>query len=128
VPMVNGSGTVVRSSSLECRRLVSMDIHAFIDDDEGFIKWCHENPHGYLLNCYRTPDGLVGEPLTLHSAGIGGDLCPHFKNSKRAGGYEANLTTTTYCKVCASDRQKLENWARSRGESLNYCTNCINLP
>jgi hypothetical protein len=49
---------------------------------------------------------------TLHAATRDGKLCPHFRNSNRADGYENNLTNDTYCKVCSNDRNALEKCAR----------------
>jgi hypothetical protein len=63
----------------------------------------------------------------LHAATRDGKLCPHFRNSNRANGYENNLTTNAYCKVCSNDRKVLEKWARDYpGERVN-CSSCVGL-
>jgi hypothetical protein len=65
------------------------DILLFGQDDQEFVEWCHANHDGFVWNCVRDAAGIF--PFMLHAAIRNGDLCQHFRNSKRASGYEANL-------------------------------------
>ena len=88
------------------------DLRPFLDDDDGFIRWCYENPDGFFYNCYRKAEDI--EPYMLHSAVVGGKLCQHFRNKNRPSGFEQNLTTNSFCKVCSRHRHALENGRKVR--------------
>lgn len=109
------------------RKKLTSGVWLFLDDDEGFIRWCERNPDGFFLNCFRNKGGDSGRPYMLHGAMRDGKLCQHFRNSSRASGVEQNLTTTAYCKVCSVNRKALEKWAKKRG-GLLHCSSCIGLP
>ena len=106
---------------------LSKGVWCFVDDDDAFIQWCHDNPDGFFWNCGRYQADKVLQVYTLNSAIRNGNLCPHFRNSNRADGYENNLTTT-HCKVCGTNRRVLEKWARAHQGGFKHCSSCISLP
>jgi hypothetical protein len=106
---------------------LSKNLRLFLDNDDGFIQWCYDNPDGFFWNCFRK-HGNVVEAYMLHGAIIRGELCQHFRNGSRASGFVENLTTRSYCKVCSVDRKALETWAQGSPHSLLYCSDCIGLP
>jgi hypothetical protein len=103
------------------------ELTSFHSDDIGFIRWCKMNLDGFFLNCPQTSIGGPGRPYVLHSASVKGDLCPHFKNSKQGSGYEQNLTTNDYFKLCSTDRRALERWisVQAPAARLMLCSSCI---
>lgn len=110
------------------RNQLGRDVVFFLDDDGAFIQWCYDNPDGVFWNCFRKKEGAVVRPYMLHGATRKGKLCQHFRDSTRASGFTDNLTTTDYCKVCCTDRQAAEKWARKYSDTLLYCSSCIRLP
>lgn len=106
---------------------VPKGVSLFIDNDDGFIRWCESNPNGFFWNCYRTRAGDSVRPKTLHAANPGGKWCPHFRNRNRAERFEPNLTKGRNCKVCSVDRRALEDWAKN-ASGLRRCSDCISLP
>jgi hypothetical protein len=103
------------------------DILLFGQDDQEFVEWCHANHDGFVWNCVRDAAGIF--PFMLHAAIRNGDLCQHFRNSKRASGYEANLTTAGYCKVCSIRLSSLEQWAQAVRPDFIFgeCSSCLGL-
>src|SRR5579872_29253 len=102
------------------------DLRPFVDDDQGFIEWCHANPDGFVLNCFRRAREIM--PHMLHSAIRHGELCQHFRDRSCAGGMQPHLTDRAYCKVCSLNRKALERWAAEKIQNLKYCSSCANLP
>jgi hypothetical protein len=117
----------MRDEGLMMQKQIAEGLLLFLDDDNGFIEWCEEHPDGFFWNCLRNKDGHTVRPYMLHGAKKNGMLCQHFRNSNRASGIEANLTTNEYCKVCSIERETIERWATEWGE-LKYCSSCIGLP
>lgn len=111
-------------------REIAPEILLITDNDAEFTEWCHGNPNGFVWTCWRgaDPTGKVTAVWTLHSAITNADLCSHFKNKNRPGGYEANLTTKRCVKVCSTDRQRLEKWAEPYPGDHKMCSSCIGLP
>jgi len=107
------------------KKEIAPGVWLFVDDDEGFIRHCRDNSAGFVLNCGRTVAGEISSVLMFHRAVRDGDLCPHFKDKRTETGYAANLTTTGYCKLCSTNRQKLDEVARSFGGSVSECADCM---
>jgi hypothetical protein len=120
--------TGARCSALEHHRIGASqevkDIVTFVDDDNGFIEWCLTNGDGYALNCKRSKTGEVRRVDKLHRATKDGVLCRHFRNRNGPDGYEMNLTTTGYCKVCSTDLRSLERYANSLNPDWAECRSC----
>lgn len=104
------------------RKELTTGVWLFLNDDDGFIRWCDENPAGFFFNCFRNKSGDVVRPYILHAMRAGA-MCPHFRNSNRAAGVEPNLTKAS--KVCSSDRAALERWAKNLRSELRHCSSCI---
>lgn len=80
-------------------------------DDRGahvaFVKWLDENPDGFVINC-RTANDMM-----LH------------RSSCSAVIFDDPVSLTRKRKVCSSDREQLERWAKKHGgEPLRYCKMC----
>jgi hypothetical protein len=73
----------------------------FRNDDEGYLAWVVDHPHGYVVNTTR---GHSRSYLKLHRA-----KCRHVRVLQ--GGY-VTWTSGEYVKVCATSRAVLERWAR----------------
>lgn len=90
-----------------------MAIETFMDNDEGYLRWIRNNPHGYVLNGYRqlSPDYII-----IHSAS---------KNCVKKLQSGARYWTKDYIKVCSNNLAELEAWTRQRvhGEPKR-CGNC----
>ncbi len=78
------------------------------DASANFWAWWDRNPGGYFLNCR----GAKG-PM-LHRRG-----CRHFSKAE----YLHDIAKRK--KVCSSDQRELEERARSRGEELHKCRDCL---
>jgi hypothetical protein len=78
-----------------------------------------------VWNCVRNQAGIF--PFMLHAATRRGNLCPHFRNRNRASGYEHNLTTAGFCKVCSVERHTLEKWAHKVRSDFSFrmCSSCL---
>ena len=78
----------------------------FADDDVAYLDWVRTWPGGYVLNCDRSPSPNY---LMLHRA--------HCDHITEAGSLKTTWTTS-YIKVCSTDRNELKAWA-------NECTSNI---
>jgi hypothetical protein len=84
----------------------------FRDDDSGFSGWLDAHPGGYFINTERNPGPKY---LVLHHSS-----CPHF--SRNTGLH----WTKDYVKICADDRQGLEEWAAdATGGEVTLCGTCF---
>ena len=84
----------------------------FVNDDNGYLRWLRENPHGLVLNSHRVP---VSSYLKLHRAS-----CSSINTPDRT-----NWTTTGYIKTCSTDVTALVEWAREEvGGVLKPCGMC----
>ncbi len=83
----------------------------FIDNEEGYLDWLTEHPHGFVVNCLRKPTPTY---LKLHSVS-----CSHISTSKRT-----NYTSAAYSKICSDSEQELIDWAAAQGWLLDYCGHC----
>ncbi|QDV36919.1 hypothetical protein [Tautonia plasticadhaerens] len=84
----------------------------FINDDEGYLRWLGEHPHGLVVNSHRAPTSSY---LILHRAS-----CEHINIPERT-----NWTTTGYIKTCSTDLAALAEWGgRATGGALIPCGAC----
>ena len=84
----------------------------FVNDDDGYIRWLRENPHGLVVNSNRVP---VSNYLMLHRAS-----CSWINSPNRT-----NWTTTGFIKTCSTDVTALVEWARREvGGTLKPCGVC----
>lgn len=84
----------------------------FVNDDEGYLRWLEEHPHGFVVNSQRTP---ASHYLILHRAS-----CKHINSPGRA-----NWTTTGYIETCSTEPVALAGWARlATGGNLTPCGAC----
>jgi hypothetical protein len=84
----------------------------FVSDDDGFLRWLREDPHGLVVNSHRVP---VSTYLKLHRAS-----CPSINTPHRT-----NWTTTGYIKTCSTDLTALVEWARREVDgTLTPCGMC----
>lgn len=87
-------------------------VRQFIADDEGYLQWLVENPHGFVVNSHKTPQANY---LKLHRA-----TCGHLRTEARA-----NWTTGDYIKTCSDNPLALESWARTVADGvLDPCPAC----
>ena len=87
------------------------DVLQFVDDDEGYLQWVHENPVGYVVNSNRKPTSSY---VILHRAD-----CRHINSPNRSN------WTNDYIKTCSLDVAVLEAWAHSTtGGPLTPCDVC----
>lgn len=85
----------------------------FVDDDEAYLKWVRTWPGGYVLNCERKPNPNY---LMLHRADCDTITEP---------GSLKTTWTTSYIKVCSTDREELRAWAKERTDSVpTVCRAC----
>jgi hypothetical protein len=84
----------------------------FVSDDDGYLRWLRDNPHGLVVNSHRV---AVISYLVLHRAS-----CPSINTPDRT-----NWTTTGYIKTCSTDLTALVKWARREvGGTLKPCGVC----
>ncbi len=84
----------------------------FVSDDDGYLRWLRENPHGLVVNSHRVP---VSSYLVLHRAS-----CSSINTADRT-----NWTTTGYIKTCSTSVTALVEWARRVvGGTLKPCGMC----
>lgn len=95
------------STSHEAREVF---FDAYDTDAHGkFLKWRERNRRGYVISRRARNDAM------LHRA-----YCGHFEHGDKS----ASLTRTM--KVCSSDRQELEAWARENmDKKLKKCRSCM---
>lgn len=79
-------------------------------DHDAFVEWLEQNPDAFFFNLKS------GEILMLHRAG-----CSHIVFKP-----EDEVSLTANAKVCSTDRDELEVWARKehRHKMLRYCSSC----
>lgn len=83
----------------------------FIDDNEAYLTWLQQNPHGFVVNCDRKPSPRL---LMYHKAD-----CFHIQR------WEGRNLTVDYIKVCSNDLQELKKWAEVIiGGEVQYCRSC----
>lgn len=88
-------------------------VTTFIDDDAGYLNWVKSNPQGFVLNCERNPRPTY---LYLHRA-----TCFAITGRPTSG----KLLTKDYIKICSSNREQLEQWAKREVEGLLHpCRIC----
>jgi hypothetical protein len=93
--------------------LIEMSAREFRDDDEGYLAWIAANPDGYVINIRRS---LATSDARLHQA-----RCRTISGENpRSGPW-----TGPYIKVCTSDVQELDRWARENiGGPITHCGIC----
>jgi hypothetical protein len=79
-----------------------VDIVEFADDDDGYLRWVRRHPHGFVLNCERSPRA---DYIVLHRS-----TCNTISGTPARG----DAWTKDYMKVGATDREGLVRWAESR--------------
>ena len=85
----------------------------FIDDDQGYRRWLHENPTGFVANADRPPNPST---LRLHRAS-----CRTISGEPARG----RAWTATSTKTCGT-RHELEAWASAVvGGRLSPCPTCL---
>lgn len=90
-----------------------MPVTEFRDNDQGFLHWLIEHPHGYVVNIQRN---YSLSDARLHDAG-----CGWLTAAKRRG---LGLTGS-YVKVCANTSDELHDWVRYRtGRQVHRCGTC----
>ncbi len=87
-------------------------MQVFVDDDDGYLRWLHENPSGYVVNADRPPNASY---LRLHRAN-----CRTISGEPATG----RAWTATSTKACGS-RSDLESWARGVGGEASACPTCM---
>lgn len=95
-------------------------MYRFSEDDQGFITWCMDSPGGFIWNSAGS---------LLHAATRDGKLCPHFRNSNLASGFEPKLTSGSQ-KICSTNRAALEAFARHERSDITFreCNHCMDRP
>jgi hypothetical protein len=85
----------------------------FRDDDEGYLQWIADNPHGFVVNTRRQPDPNY---LILHHS-----KCNRISGTPSGG----KKWTEEYIKICSLDRMELENCLEVLlSGRLKPCTYC----
>jgi hypothetical protein len=84
-------------------------VEVFENALEDYKRWSETNQHGYVLNV--KPGGV---PAMLHRT-----TCGHIYPEKPEYG-----DFTRKKKVCSTDRQSLETWAKQSGTQIVHCSNC----
>lgn len=85
----------------------------FENDDEGYLKWVHGHPSGFVVN-FDVPQNFPQYPM-VHSA----------KHAAVTTGARGNYTTNQYRKACSVDLGELEAWSLARFEKkLTRCRVC----
>jgi hypothetical protein len=83
----------------------------FVDDDAGFLAWLAGNPDGLVLNVER------------HASARTPKL--HRSSCSTLAGAPGRTWTVSYRKVCGSDRDTLDGWARREiGAGPDPCKRC----
>jgi hypothetical protein len=82
-----------------------MAVERFYEKDSEFKRWLRENPHGYVLNCYKT--GKV------HTA-----LCPSYQSA-------GPRMTYSRAKACSTSIRQLFECAAQHGIDTKRCTLCF---
>jgi hypothetical protein len=96
------------------RRDPTLRVQVFIDAEDDYVRWLHDHPHGFVVNCHRNPRPMY---LALHRAGCG-------SIGGRSGG-RGNFTTRQYIKVCSDTISELSSWARAQvGGETHPCGLC----
>jgi hypothetical protein len=78
-----------------------MSIVEFQHDDDGYARWTHAHPSGYVINILRS---LNPSTARLHHA-----YCSSITGEPARG---ATWTGGEYIKVCSTSLAELEVWAR----------------
>ncbi|HEY3374031.1 MAG TPA: hypothetical protein VGK02_03095 [Candidatus Aquicultor sp.] len=84
----------------------------FENDDSAYLSWLEMNPSGFVVNCDRNPKPSY---LILHSA-----TCGFISTSKRS-----NWTTNDYIKICSSDKEELQKWAKEKVRGPLKLCGCV---
>lgn len=83
------------------------------DDDDGYLRWLHENPSGYVVNADRPPNASYLRLHRAHCRTISGEP---------ASGRAWTLTST---KACGAHGE-LEAWAKEAlGGPATPCSTCM---
>jgi hypothetical protein len=93
----------------------------FFNQEQGFTAWIQLHASdGFVLNCHkgRTSEE-AGVPYMLHEA-----RCPTLNGVDPRTG--RNYTTSTFYKVCSTDRDGLDRWAReAEAGPIRLCKRCL---
>jgi hypothetical protein len=89
-------------------------LQQFVDQDTAYRSWIAAWPHGYVLNCERSPRA---DYLVLHRA-----TCSSISELQPG----MNTFTGEYIKVCSTDLQAVKQWAlEGIGAAPSPCQQCM---
>ena len=104
-------GFMPTTTRFRAERLVKFELPTncieFYNNDEGYRKWCRDNPDGWVMNNYRRNNG----PIPAHKQDMEKVLTVHHVTD-----HERHLnrsSTTLYHKLCCVERQPLEDFKRT---------------
>ena len=83
----------------------------FLDDEEGYLSWIAQHPNGYVLNLDKRLS-IKNYPM-LHRVA-----------DRQISGELENYTTGAYFKICGTNEEALEEWAKRSGFNLTRCKKC----
>ena len=82
----------------------------FDNDEDEYLKWVFSHPYGFAIN---VPKDGHSAPNMLHKAS-----CTHITTAHK------NYTTTSYKKLCSTNRQELVDWATRDTNTFQLCKHC----
>jgi len=80
--------------------------------EDEYRVWIDNNLNGFVVNCDKK--GQMPQYPMLHN------VAHKSVSSTKINNY----TTNDYFKVCSSDKESLEIWAKNRGLKLTQCKKC----
>lgn len=90
-----------------------MRAYEYRDDDNGYLNWRDENPHGYVLNIQRSHNPVDAH---LHDVSCSSLLAPIGAGLK---------LTDQYVKVCGRTADEVHEWASKHlREPIPDCMSC----
>ncbi|HQU80483.1 MAG TPA: hypothetical protein PLU47_13565 [Azonexus sp.] len=84
----------------------------FLDDEEGYLSWIAKHSNGYALNLDKRLS-RKNYPM-LHRVA-----------DRQISGERENYTTGDYFKICGTNEDALEDWAKRSGFNLTRCKKCF---
>ena len=89
-------------------------MQVFDHDDAGYVGWLEANPHGFVLNSYRSPQPSY---LILHRA-----TCSSISRTSEP---PVRWTTSDFIKICSNEVTEIEAWCRREtGTGPQPCGMC----
>jgi len=83
----------------------------FIEEDETYLHWVDDNRAGFVINTRRRPSP---DYVVLHRT-----ICPQISTTTRT-----NWTTNEYVKICSTEIEQLQAWAKELGGDIKPCGFC----